>query len=135
MSIKKDDCLLVLLNGVPDYQTKGCTNGITKDGLVFTTDYCGIKFSHSNWQDPQLINITGQIDQLANIEDRLINLRLYNADTVAAKGPLGYWINYHTTDIKVRVYNNLCARLLSATLSKQIRFQERKIIILPLLRQ
>ncbi|XP_063416202.1 uncharacterized protein LOC134697845 [Mytilus trossulus] len=102
-SIKKDDCLLVLLNGVPDYQTKGCTNGITKDGLVFTTDYCGIKFAHSNWQDPQLINITGQIDQLANIEDRLINLRLYNADTVAAKGSLSYWRNYHTTDIKIYV--------------------------------
>ncbi|CAC5377862.1 unnamed protein product [Mytilus coruscus] len=101
--IKQKECLLVLLNGVPDYQTKGCTNGVTKDGLVFTSDYCGIKFSHSNWQDPQIIKIMGQIDQLANIEDRLIFLRLYNADKVAAKGPLIYWKNIHTTDIKIYV--------------------------------
>jgi hypothetical protein len=36
---KKQVCLLVLLNGVPTYQTNGkqCRNGISDDGLVFNS--------------------------------------------------------------------------------------------------
>ncbi|XP_052076398.1 von Willebrand factor D and EGF domain-containing protein-like [Mytilus californianus] len=104
-NIRQNDCILVLLNGVPDYQLNGeeCINGITKDGLIFKSETCGIKFSHSNWQEKQMIKILGQTDQIVNIEDRIVLLRLYNSDEVEPIEPISYWKNIHLPDIKVYV--------------------------------
>ncbi|CAG2217339.1 unnamed protein product [Mytilus edulis] len=104
-NIKQNSCLLVLLNGVPDYQVneEECVNGITADGIVFISDLCGIKFSHSNWKEKQTIKIFGQTDQLVNVQDRIIFLRLYNGDKVEPSDPILYWKNIHLPDIKVYV--------------------------------
>ena len=100
---KKQGCLLVLLNGVPTYQTNGkqCRNGISDDGLVFNSETCGIKFSHADWREKQIVKITGQTDQLVNIKDRIVFLRLYNSDEVTPIQDLLYWKNIHLPDIKV----------------------------------
>lgn len=109
-NIKQNSCLLVILNGVPDYQhdqvnEEKCVNGKTVDGIVFKPDRCGIKFSHSNWKEKQTIKIFGQTDQLVNVQDRIIFLRLYNADDVAPTDPILYWKNIHLPDIKVCNYS------------------------------
>lgn len=101
-NIKQNDCVLVLLNGVPDYQLNGeeCINGITKDGIIFNSETCGIKFSHSNWQEKQIIKIMGQTDLVVNVADRIVLLRLYNSDEVEPRTL--YWKNIHLPDIKVK---------------------------------
>ncbi|VDI60923.1 Hypothetical predicted protein [Mytilus galloprovincialis] len=103
--IKLKTCQLVLLNGVPDYQGDGekCANGITEDGLIFNSQLCGIKFSHSNWQEKQVIKIVGQIDQLVNVKDRIVFLRLYNTKDILPNEPIWYWKYIHLPDIKVYV--------------------------------
>jgi hypothetical protein len=46
------------------YQTENdsCLNGISKDGIIFESESCGVKFSHANWQEPQVVKINGQSD-------------------------------------------------------------------------
>ncbi|CAC5390509.1 unnamed protein product [Mytilus coruscus] len=104
-NIRQNNCILVLLNGVPDYQLndKKCKNGITQDGVIFKSETCGIKFSHSNWQKKQMIKIMGQTDQLINVRDRIVFLRLYNSDEVTPLEEIIYWKNIHLPDIKVYV--------------------------------
>lgn len=94
---------MVLLNGVPDYQLNGeqCVNGITEDGIIFKSETCGIKFSHNNWQEKQMIKIMGQTDQVVNVADRIVLLRLYNSDEVTPVERILYWKNIHLPDIKV----------------------------------
>jgi hypothetical protein len=43
----------------------------------------------------------GQTDQLVNIKDRIVFLRLYNSDEVTPIQDLLYWKNIHLPDIKV----------------------------------
>ncbi|XP_076072003.1 uncharacterized protein LOC143043707 [Mytilus galloprovincialis] len=96
----------MLVNALPAYQKDGkqCVDGITKDGLIFKSERCGITFSHSNWQQKQVIKIFGQIDQLVNVKDRIVFLRLYNdEDIVHPNEPIWYWKNIHLPDIKVYV--------------------------------
>lgn len=45
--------------------------------------------------------MTGQTDQLVNIKDRIVFLRLYNSDEVTPIQDLLYWKNIHLPDIKV----------------------------------
>lgn len=99
--------MLVLLNGVPSYQTNGkqCRNGISDDGLIFNSETCGIKFSHADWREKQIVKIMGQTDQLVNIKDRIVFLRLYNSDEVTPIQDLLYWKNIHLPDIKVIWYS------------------------------
>ena len=101
--IQSVECLLVLLNGIPSYQTENdqCVNGISNDGINFESESCGVKFSHANWQEPQVVKINGQSDLLVNINDRIVFLRLYNADDVTPITDLIYWKNIHLPDIKV----------------------------------
>jgi hypothetical protein len=101
--IQSVECLLVLLNGIPSYQTENdpCLNGISKDGIIFESESCGVKFSYANWQEPQVVKINGQSDLLVNINDRIVFLRLYNADDVTPITDLIYWKNIHLPDIKV----------------------------------
>lgn len=97
----------MLVNGLPAYQNDGkqCVNGITKDGLIFKSEQCGITFSHSNWQQKQVIKIFGQIDQLVNVKDRIVFLRLYNDEgLVSPNEPIWYWKNIHLPDIKVCIF-------------------------------
>lgn len=101
--IQSVECMLVLLNGIPSYQNENvpCENGISKDGIIFESELCGIRFSHANWQEPQVVKINGQSDLLVNINDRIVFLRLYNADNVKPIKDLMYWRNIHLHDIKV----------------------------------
>jgi hypothetical protein len=101
--IQSVGCLLVLLNGIPSYQTANdqCVNGISKDGIIFYSESCGVKFSHANWQDQQVVKINGQSDLQVNINDRIVFLRLYNADDVTPITDVIYWKNIHLSDIKV----------------------------------
>ena len=71
--IQSVECLLVLLNGTPSYQTENdqCVNGISKDGIIFESESCGVKFSHATWQDQQVVKINGQSDLQVNINDIL----------------------------------------------------------------
>lgn len=103
--IQRFECLLVLFNGIPSYQTENdpCVNGISKDGIIFKSESCGVKFSHATWQDQQVLNINGQSDLQVNINDRIVFLRLYNADAV--KPNTIYWSNIHLPDIKVYSIN------------------------------
>ena len=97
--------MLILLNGIPSYQTddKQCVNGISKGGIIFESKLCGVKFSHANWQEPQVVKINGQSDLQVNINDRIVFLRLYNSDAV--KPNTIYWSNIHLPDIKVYSIN------------------------------
>ena len=101
--IQSGECLLVLFNGIPLYQTdkKLCANKISKDGIIFESESCGVKFSHATWQDQQVVTINGQSDLLVNINDRIVFLRLYNADAVEPNTK--YWSNIHLPDIKVYI--------------------------------
>ena len=101
--IQSVECLLVLLNGIPSYQTENdqCVNGISNDGIIFESESCGVKFSHATRQDQQVVKINGQSDLLVNINDRIVFLRLFNADDVTPITDLIYWKNIHLPDIKV----------------------------------
>lgn len=101
--IQSVECMLVLSNGIPSYQKENdqCVNGISKDGIIFESKSCGVRFSHATWQEPQVVKINGQSDLLVNINDRIVFLRLYNSDKVKPIKDLMYWSNIHLPDIKV----------------------------------
>ena len=103
--LKNKQCVLVLLNGIPKYQKYNykCVNGVSNDGIIFESQFCGVKFSHANWQEPQVVKINGQSDLQVNINDRIVFLRLYNS--IAVKPNTIYWSNIHLPDIKVYIIN------------------------------
>jgi hypothetical protein len=47
------------------------------------------------WREKQIVKIMGQTDQLVNIKDRIVFLRLYNSDEVTPIQDLLYWKNIH----------------------------------------
>jgi hypothetical protein len=50
-----------------------------------------VKLPRAAWQDQQVVKINGQSDLLVNINDRIVFLRLYNADDVTPITDLIYW--------------------------------------------
>ena len=101
--IQSVECLLVLVNWIPSYQTEHdqCVNGISKYGIIFESESCAVKFSHATWQDQQVVQINGQSDLQVNINDIIEFLRLYNSDDVTPIADVIYWSNIHLPDIKV----------------------------------
>lgn len=106
--IKKDSCALHLLTGIPKYQTdqtdnKGCIDGISDDGLIFDSQYCGIEFTHTDWDKTVNVELTGASDDIVNIKDRIVFLRLYNNPKILEpnRNVLYMWNGIHLPDIKV----------------------------------
>ena len=66
--------MFVLLNGIPSYQAENdqCVNSICKDGILFESYSCGLKFPHATWQDQQVVRINGQSDLKVNINDSIV---------------------------------------------------------------
>lgn len=103
--IKKDSCVLHLLTGIPQYQTddQKCKDGISDDGLIFNTQYCGIEFTHTDWDKTVNVELTGSSDDIVNIKDRIVFLRLYNNPNKVEpnRNALYMWNGIHLPDIKV----------------------------------
>lgn len=102
----KKNCRINLLNGIPKYQNDGhkCENGITKDGLKFSSELCGIHFNHLDWETTKYITVWGESDGMINNGYRLSFIRMYNDDTrVRPTGFLDYWTGIHLPDIKVNI--------------------------------
>ena len=104
-TIKKNACALHLVTGIPKYQTddEKCKNGISDDGLIFNSQYCGIRFSHTDWNKTIYVELKGAADGTVNIKNRIVFLRLYNNATILEpnKDTLYMWNSIHLPDIKV----------------------------------
>jgi hypothetical protein len=103
--IIKDACVLHLLTGIPQYQTDGekCKDGISDDGLIFNSQYCDIRFNHTDWDKTIYVELIGASDGTINIKNRIVFLRLYNDPTILEpnKDALYMWNGIHLPDIKV----------------------------------
>ncbi|KAK3102966.1 hypothetical protein FSP39_015366 [Pinctada imbricata] len=96
-------CVLNLLITVPVYQTdstKTCNadgTSIDPDGLVFKNAKCGVYFTASDWSSRSFLDVTGKVDSLYNLENRITSIRLnpsyYIQDSV--------WTDLILPDIKV----------------------------------
>jgi hypothetical protein len=72
--IKNDSCVLHLLTGIPQYQTDGekCKDGISDDGLIFNSQYCGIEFTHTDWDTHESFSILSIISWGLKYKDMYI---------------------------------------------------------------
>lgn len=103
--LAKDECVINLLAGIPNYQTNPsqCNNEITDSGLVFENHLCGIAFSYDNWNETKYLQLYGAVDNKINIKDRIVFLRLYNPLISNANASLFMWRNIVLPDVKVLI--------------------------------
>jgi hypothetical protein len=103
--IKEKTCVLNLLFGVPNYQTDGnsCHHVLDKKSIKFQSQKCGIYFSNLKWKDKQLVNITGDLDNVVNFDGRITAIRLYNdaKKATTATPELNLWKGIILPDIMV----------------------------------
>lgn len=76
-----------------------CRNIQSTEAVLFEENLCGIVISSSSWRDSKVLNLTGNIDNLINEEDREIYIRLGNFNTTTDLS--GAWNNVTIPDIKV----------------------------------
>lgn len=128
--IKEKTCVLNLLFGVPNYQTDGnsCHHELDNESLSFQSEKCGIYFSNLMWKDKQVVNITGNVDNVVNFDDRIAAIRLYSdASKVKTDTPeLDLWTGFILPDIMVCFsiaffFNNIILYCLTRLLTKHLR--------------
>lgn len=96
------NCKTAIYMLTPYYQSSAvdtCQNIQSTEAVLFNENKCGIVISSNTWNESKVLSVTGNIDNLINIRDREIYIRLGNngqrGDSSRA------WDNVTIPDIKV----------------------------------
>lgn len=88
----------------PYYQSSAvdtCQNIKSTEAFLFNENKCGIVISSNSWNESNVLNVTGNIDNLINERDREIYIRLGNIGKGDDPSRSRAWDNVTIPDIKV----------------------------------
>lgn len=78
-----------------------CQNIQSTEAVLFKENLCGIVILSSSWRESKVLNLTGNIDNLINKEDKEIYIRLGNFNNTIDRS--GAWYNVTIPDIKIYI--------------------------------
>lgn len=89
----------------PEYQsstpTSSCQNFSRQGDVSFDENGCGIVIESSTWWEEKVLNVTGKTDDLINMKDREVHIKLGSLRD-GVEDISGVWYNFSMPDIKVR---------------------------------
>jgi hypothetical protein len=100
-SFENSSCITTVYMVTPKYQPTSdtCETVHTNDPILFDQNQCGITISSGTWRELKSLNVSGNVDNLINLADRDIFIRL------GISGDSGdyseAWDNVTIPDIKV----------------------------------
>ena len=81
-----------------DDKPSSCVNNIISKDVVFKAEFCGIKLSTVDWNEPKYLQVYGFSDGIYNQQDRSTYIQL-STTTITTLNDI--WKDIHIPDIKV----------------------------------